>query len=97
MDNHCYAGDSQIYIVVEPRQNYADVSNMLTKYLSDIRKWMCTNLLKLNQNKTGLMVFVQSKYDNNDININFDGNISCDTESVKNIGMYLDKSLTMEK
>ena len=57
------------------------------------------NLLKLNQDKTELMVFVpkRSKYDNKNFNINFDGNIICDTESVKNLGMYLDKSLTMEK
>lgn len=99
MDYHCYADDSQIYIVVEPRQNWEDVSDRLTRCLSDIRKWMCTNLLKLNQDKTELMVFVprRSKYVNKNFNINFDGNIICDTESVKNLGMYLDKSLTMEK
>nr|XP_022297089.1 uncharacterized protein LOC111106637 isoform X5 [Crassostrea virginica] len=84
---------------VEPRQNWEDVSDKLTRCLSDIRKWMCTNLLKLNQDKTELMVFVprRSKFVNKNFNINFDGNIICDTESVKNLGMYLDKSLTMEK
>ncbi|XP_078319929.1 uncharacterized protein LOC144621107 [Crassostrea virginica] len=99
MGYHCYADDSQIYILVEPRQNWEDVSDRLTRCLSDIRKWMCTNLLKLNQDKTELMVFVprRSKYVNKNFNINFDGNIICDTESVKNLGMYLDKSLTMEK
>ena len=45
------------------------------------------------------MVFVpkRSKYDNKNFNINFDGNIICDTESVKNLGMYLDRFLTIEK
>lgn len=99
MDYHCYADDSQIYIVVEPRDNWDDISARLMACLSDIRKWMSSNLLKLNQDKTELMVFVpkRNKSENHDYNISFGGNIIYDAEFVKNLGMYLDKSLIMEK
>jgi hypothetical protein len=40
------------YIVVEPRDNLSDMPMKLTSCLSDIREWMCSNLLKLNQDKT---------------------------------------------
>jgi hypothetical protein len=45
MGYHCHADDTQIYIVVEPRDNLSDMSMKLTSCLSDIREWMCSNLL----------------------------------------------------
>jgi hypothetical protein len=49
MAYHCYADDAQIYQVIKPLDNW--------DCLFDIKSWMCTNMLKLNQDKTELIVF----------------------------------------
>ena len=49
----------------------------LASCLSDIREWMCSNLLKLNQDKTELMIFAPKHRakELTDISISFGGNI----------------------
>ena len=54
---HCYADDTQVYVVIETCDNWNNVSIRLQVCLSDISLWMCTNLLKLNQDKTELIIF----------------------------------------
>jgi hypothetical protein len=53
----------------------------LASCLSDIREWMCSNLLKLNQDKTELMIFVPKHRakELTDFSISFGGNIIHDT------------------
>jgi hypothetical protein len=99
MDYYCYANDTQIYIVVEPRDNLSDMSMKLTSCLSDKREWMCSNLLKLNQDKTELMIFAPKHRvkELTDFSISFGGNIIDDTPYVKNLGAYFDRTLSMEK
>jgi hypothetical protein len=99
MDYHCYADDTQIYIVVEPRDNLSDMWTKLTSCLSDIREWMCSNLLKLNQDKTELMIFAPKHRakELTDFSISFGGNIIHDTLYVNAIGAYFDRTLSMEK
>ena len=57
MAYHIYADDTQIYIVVEPSNSWTNMSQRLSNCLSDIRMWMSGNLLKLNEEKTELIVF----------------------------------------
>ena len=99
MDYHYYADDTQIYIVVEPRDNLGDMSMKLTAFLSDICEWMCSNLLNLNQNKTELMIFAPKHRAKEPtyFSISFGGNIIHNTLYVKNLGAYFDRTLSMEK
>ena len=78
MNYHCYTDDTQIYIVVEPCDNLSDMSMKLMSCLSDIREWMCSNLPKLNQDKTKLMIFAAKHRakELTDFNISFGGNIT---------------------
>jgi hypothetical protein len=57
MAYHCYADDAQIYQVIKPLDNWDDISDRLEACLFDIKSWMCTNMLKFNQDKTELIVF----------------------------------------
>ena len=93
MKYHCYADDTQLYIVVEPLCNWGDISNKLTVCLSDIRDWMSSNLLKLNQDKTELMVFAPKNKvgDLQQFALSFGDATIHDSENIKNLGISLIK------
>ena len=51
---HSYADDTQLYISIEPQNT--DTVNHLTSCLRDLTDWMNANLLKLNENKTEVLL-----------------------------------------
>ena len=57
MDYHCYANDTQAYLIIEPRKTLPDIAFHIEACLADISDWMRINLLKLSQDKTELIVF----------------------------------------
>jgi hypothetical protein len=90
---HCYADDTQAYQVIKPEGDCDDISEHLKACLSDISAWMSSNLLKLNQDKTELIVFapknrVKQMSD-------FNGTILSDPNCAKNLGVFFDKTLSM--
>ena len=54
---HCYADDTQVYLIINPKDSWDDIANRLERCLSDIQDWMQNNILKLNQDKTELIIF----------------------------------------
>jgi hypothetical protein len=71
----------------------------LERCLSDIADWMTANMLKLNQEKTELIIFApkhQVKHFS-DFRLKFDGTVLSDVSCVKNLGMYFDKTISMEQ
>ena len=51
---HCYVHDTQLYFHIKP--NEATVTNsVLESCISDIRRWLASNRLQLNPDKTELM------------------------------------------
>ena len=99
MSHHCYADDTQVYLVVKPLDNWSNISHRLELCLSDISAWMCSNLLKLNEDKTELIIFAPKHRVNvfSDCSLSFGGNVVTSSDVVKNLGVYMDKTLSMSK
>ena len=100
MQLHLYADDSQIFLVFNPKCNIQTQSARTTTEtcVQDIRAWMHSNSLKLNDDKTELLVF-HSRYTPrpciDSIKI---GNDDIQTSnSAKNVGVILDNTLSYEK
>ena len=99
MSYHSYADDTQVYHIIKPLGDWSDLARRLEKCLSDISVWMSTNMLKLNQYKTELIVFTPKQHAQkfNEFKLSFDGTVITDAACVKNLGVYFDKTLSMEQ
>ena len=97
MSYHCYADDTQLYIDFNSI-DCNDISNKLESCLSEIVHWMQLNRLKLNRDKTELVLF--SPRGRPDFSPNFNLEISSyevfPVSVVKNLGVFFDKNLSME-
>ena len=86
---HMYADDTQLYMSIEPT-NVHDLVNTLEACINDVKTWMLENKLKLNDEKTEVLLCNPKKYD---VDVN-SLNIGCDSiqfsSSVKNLGVYFD-------
>ena len=51
---HAYANDTQVYIST-PATNYTDATDRLTMCITQIRDWMASSRLKLNEEKTQII------------------------------------------
>ena len=98
MSYHSYADDTQVYQIIRPLGDWSDLSKRLENCLSDISDWMSANMLKLNQDKTELIIFSPKHQVKHllDFSLTFDGTVLSDVPCVKNLGMYLDKTISME-
>ena len=96
---HCYADDTQVYMVIRPSDSWENISTKLESCLADICSWMSANKLKLIQDKTELIVF--SSKQNPESRQAFILKVGACTvkaaSAVKNLGVFFDSSLTMEK
>ena len=90
---------SPSYIVINPKDNWACVVPRLEACLTDISSWMRLNMLKINQDKTELIIFAPKHQANDlsDCKLQFDGTIVCESALVKNLGAYFDKTPSMDK
>ena len=99
MSYHFYANDTQLYLVFEPLENWIDISKRLEDSLTDISSWICSNMLKLNEDKTEVMLFAPKHRvkDLQECHLTFGGNVVTSSECVKNLGAYFDKTLSMNQ
>ena len=56
---HIYADDTQLYILFKPKDGAAqtDSLELIERCLTDIERWMRVNILKLNSEKTEVVLF----------------------------------------
>ena len=99
IDYHIYADDTQLYIALKPGKTENAV-RQLELCIDDVRKWMETNYLKLNKDKTEFIIFGSKsnlkKHQN--INIKVGGHSSTPgqaTRTVRNLGVTYDPQLKM--
>ena len=103
LNHHFYADDSQLYIKFNPKVNTA-ATEALTKIencLTDIEGWMHMNKLKLNNEKTEVILFT-SKHnirhiDLQNMAVNMTGSEVVPASHVKNLGVTFDSTMCMER
>ena len=75
---HIYADDSQLYLVIRQDDDLGAVTFRIENCVSDVQRWMSTNLSKLNESKAEIIFFsCRSKQDiMNNISFKF-GDSAC--------------------
>lgn len=97
--HHAYADDTDLYLVIRPNVPWADTKPSLEACLADIQVWMTSNMLKLNQEKTELIIFTPKNHPQavSLRTIHVGDCTVCESDCIKSLGVLLDKHLTMEK
>lgn len=93
---HFYADDSQLYIEIN---NIDEVKNKLSSLLSDLKMWMTRRKLKLNDNKTEIMVIngnLRNSVRDDFGCLEFGNSQLQPLESVRNLGVVFDKNLSFK-
>ena len=90
-----YADDTQMYIILKNSEQSNTVSR-LQACVVDIISWSTQNGLKLNSNKTEILHFTSKFRNCNQIDsINIDNTSVKSVNSARNLGVHLDRILTM--
>ena len=97
VDYHCYADDMQNYLSFKPnvKGNQEECIKTLELCIAEIRQWMQTNLLKLNDEKTEFMLVGTKQQLNKitDINIKIGHDEIMPVSSFRNLGYHQDTEL----
>ena len=96
-----YADDSQLYLFFDwatPGMQ-DDIKKKIEKCILCIRTWMKANNLKLNDEKTELLIFVPSQHSEKivDRSLQVGDSTVVATELARDLGVLLDPQLTLEK
>ena len=97
---HLYADDTQIYIIFKPLINgsleYS--KNLIQEYTRNMSIWMKNNKLKLNDDKTDLLVLTARHRPQPPIeSIIVGSDLIYPSETAKNLGIVFDTTLSLEK
>ena len=57
LNHHIYADDTQAYIIIKPSDRWDLAATSIESCVTEIREWMSTNMLKLNDDKFEFMIF----------------------------------------
>ena len=90
-----YADDTQLYLSIEP-SNVHDLVFSLEKCIEDVKEWMLTNKLKLNDDKTEIILCNPKKYNVDVDHISIGDEVIEFSDNAKNLGVYLSNNLSMD-
>ena len=98
---HLYADDTQLYIEFNPlSQSISHIEERIVSCLTEIKNWMTTNKLKLNPDKTEVLIASSinrfTSWSNNSLSLISDGENISPMEIVKSLGVRFDKDLSFE-
>ena len=94
---HAFADDQQSYFSFQPTQNEVDAGiSQLQECINDIQTWMRTNLLKLNDDKTKVMLIGtrQQLTKLPEVTVKIGNESTKPAETVPNLGIYWNKTMT---
>ena len=93
---HLYADDTQMYLSFNVNES-AEALSRLELCISDIRAWMATNFLHLNDSKTELLLIGSKNMLNKipDIELKIGNDKVVPANSARNIGAIFDEALSM--
>ena len=99
LSHHYYADDTQLYIAIEHSANLHSELLRMEQCVADIRNWMRHNMLKLNDDKTELIVFA-SRYNQHfysDASMMIGNTTVVCEPQVKNLGVIFDQVMSMRQ
>ena len=101
LNYHYYADDGQLYLSFKPACIDAKNKTLqrVEKCLSEIVSWMNNNMLKINADKTEVIVFTSQRNEKyvESISVNIGEENIKPSKCVRNLGAMLDTNMTMEK
>ena len=99
INSHFYADDTQLYISFRPGHELSYNISKLERCVSDIKGWMRQNFLKLNEDKTEILLFGSSAILQklSSVTVKISNTEIVSQNSVKNLGAIFDSHLSMEK
>ena len=94
---HVYADDTQLYISFKCKKTLESISKVNSR-LSDIRRWMITNKLKINDWKTEFIVFrsPQLRCDLSGLSVNVGESQITQSLKVRDLGVICDQFLNFD-
>ena len=94
---HVYADDTQLFISFKCKQPL-EVISKVNNCLSDIRRWMITIKLKINDSKTKFIVFrsPQLNCDLSGLSVNHGESMITQSSKVKDLGVIFDQFLKFD-
>ena len=89
-----FADDTLVYIVCDSLEL---ATQKLNEDLSNLFVGLCQNKLKLNVNKTKVMILSNKNFKKTDVNIYINGTRLTIEDEIKYLGVYLDSKLKLDK
>ena len=99
LEYHLYADDTQMYLTFNPvNEDLSTIKSSFESCVSDVRAWMSSNCLKLNDDKSELLIFHSKRVPRPNITaINIGEESISPVESCRNIGVTHDETLSFDE
>ena len=96
---HTYADDTQLYLTFRPGVDINNVCSQFEECICDIKRWMLCNKLKLNDEKTEVLLLGSPYFLKKvpSITLQIGDSLVRSTSCAKNLGVLFDSEMNMHK